>query len=292
MKYKYFLLLVPVLLIAVVELSLRFVGVIDFPLYDVDNVVGYVPRANQSGSFLNRNDWVINDRNMSTATRWEDGEDDLLLVGDSIVWCGNSYRREDRLSFVLQAREAEIAPRRQVWPISAGSWAVVNEVNWLEANRDVLAAAEHVVFVFNSADFGVPSSWRSSLTHPRQRPWSALAYVVQKYLLSQEAPPTPAELIVPPRDPVKALTEITEGCDCNLHIWLYPTKAEFLDPQGKGQALEGGFAPFLAALGDEVTVHRVADIPEWSVDSYKDGIHGSPQGLRILADAIAEGLQD
>ena len=37
------------------EFSTRISGLTNFPLYDIDARVGYIPSKNQSGTFLNRN---------------------------------------------------------------------------------------------------------------------------------------------------------------------------------------------------------------------------------------------
>jgi len=270
------------------EMGARLPGAVDVPIYDADNVVGYVPAPNPSGSFLNRNDWVVNDRGMGGAQPWQDGPDDVLLVGDSIVWCGNSCALRDRLGPRVQ--EALEGEGKTVWPISAGSWAVVNEANWLEANRDVLEAAETLVFVFNSGDFDAPSSWQSPLTHPRARPLSAVLYLVQKRLIRPEAAPTPVDLRVPMRDPVAALADVVAGCDCDVQVWLYPTRAELADPDVAFTALDAGFAPFAEALGDRIALYRVGQIPGWRAALYRDPIHPTPDGTALLARAIAAAL--
>lgn len=292
MRLKRFLLATPILILIALELVARMAGTIDFPLYDANNLVGYVPKANQSGSFLNRNDWAVNDRNMGTRSNWTDGADDLLLVGDSIVWGGNSYAENDRLGPNLQRLIDDQKLSKRVWPISAGSWAVVNETNWLHANPDVFSSAETIVFIFNSKDFGAPSSWADPFTHPREHPYSALAYLAQKYVVESGERTTPEPLRVPSIDPVAALADVVSSCGCTVHIWLYPTKDEFLAPDSAGKALEDGFKPFIGQLGASAKIHRVSEITGWAPTLYKDDIHPTPEGMRILAGAIAKSLNE
>ena len=39
-----------------------------------------------------------------------------------------------------------------VWPIGAGSWSVANELAYLDANPEVVAGADRLVFIVNYAD--------------------------------------------------------------------------------------------------------------------------------------------
>ena len=88
--------------IAVSEVALRAVGFLDFPLHDRDDQIGYLPRPNQSGSFLNTNDWHINSLSMASgAFTPSDSASDILLVGDSIVYGGNAYKMNDRVAHYL-----------------------------------------------------------------------------------------------------------------------------------------------------------------------------------------------
>ncbi len=57
-----------------------------------------------------------------------------------------------------------------LWPISAGSWALRNELAYLRVNPDVVTQIDALVFVFNSGDFAEASSWKCELTHPRTKP--------------------------------------------------------------------------------------------------------------------------
>jgi hypothetical protein len=44
------------------EVGVRMAWFVDFPLYDADASIGYIPKANQRGNFLNKNDRVINEK--------------------------------------------------------------------------------------------------------------------------------------------------------------------------------------------------------------------------------------
>lgn len=182
------------------EVGVRVAGLVDFPLYDADANIGYIPKANQRGSFLNKNDWVINDKHMGAEAFVPDPAGNILLVGDSIVWGGNPYAKADRLGSRLQA-----LVKGKVWPIAAGSWSLQNQLTYLNANPDVVSQMDTIAFVLNSGDLGPPSSWNCSLTHQRERPAVALVYLAKKYLLRWPCEGTPAELQVKTQDPLAML---------------------------------------------------------------------------------------
>lgn len=116
-------------LLIIGEVGLRIAGVTDFPIYDVDDEIGYVPSPSQSGRFLRSHDWVFNEHSMGTARPWSpDARQDVLLIGNSIVMGGNPYRQADKLGPLL-ARQ--LGDHFAVWPIAAGGWTNVNESVYL-----------------------------------------------------------------------------------------------------------------------------------------------------------------
>ena len=268
------------------EAGLRIGGFIDTPVYDVDARTGYIPAANQSGSFLNTRDYAINADHMGTPVPFVPGPGlDVLLVGDSIVWGGNPYKAQERLAPQLQ-----VATDAQVWPISAGSWSLVNQLNYLEDRPAVVAGSDRIVFILNQADFGAPSSWQNPLTHPRKPPRLALQYYVQKYLLKTQPPPTPAELVVPAEEPFAKLAAFLAECECEADFWIYPTKAQLLGTDAGPTAAEMRADMITRAGVEPEHVRLVQDISGWSADLYKDAIHPTPDGFGVLAQGIAATL--
>ncbi len=97
-------------------------GVVDLPIYEANNQIGYIPAPNQSGKFLHKNDYRFNEYSMGAGSFSPDpARFNLLLVGDSIVLGGNPLAESDRLGPQLEKRAGW-----QVWPVSAGSWALQN----------------------------------------------------------------------------------------------------------------------------------------------------------------------
>ena len=87
------------------EAAVREAGMVDFPNYAVDAEIGYIPRPNQHGCFLNRLCRVLNDRSMGTAAAWNPGpHPNVLLIGNSIVMGGDHYDQHDRLGPLVQQK--------------------------------------------------------------------------------------------------------------------------------------------------------------------------------------------
>ncbi|MGK2915981.1 MAG: hypothetical protein ACSLE5_16285 [Porticoccaceae bacterium] len=282
---------------------MRFAGIIDFPLYDADEHIGYIPRPNQAGSFLNQYRWQVNEKSQGSETWQPDQKPDVLLIGDSIVWGGNPYDQPDKLGPTL----ARHLPGMAVWSAAAGSWNVPNEVEYMDRFPEVVSACEYVVWVLNSADLGTRSQWASELTHPRQRPISALWYVFEKYALSglqaklsilgsteipghtEQSPVFLPETEALLRDRLRSLSE-----HARVLVVLWPDRATVA---GDETALAGyrEFASRVHRLALEpVDVLNLLDAPGLTPDLYRDEIHPTPNltpsGNAYLATQIAEKL--
>lgn len=81
-------LLVLVTVVLVAEASVRAFGLVDFALYQANAQSGYIPAANQQGSFLNQNDWQFNALHMGAPAFAPNPVREVLLVGDSVVYGG------------------------------------------------------------------------------------------------------------------------------------------------------------------------------------------------------------
>lgn len=280
------------LLVGTAELLLRVMGMVDFPLYDADARIGYIPKASQEGSFLRRNTWVFNELSMGTARHFDPAaaRQDMLLVGDSIVLGGNTLPQERKLGPLLEAAQV-----RRVWPIAAGSWALRNELRYLRDHPEVSRSVGHIMLVLNSADFGNASSWSCELTHPRQRPGLAVLYIAQKYIYDW-APcgATPSALTVPAGDWRQELRELVEDGLVrpeNTTLVLYPTRKEVEDPALMRRALESRRTELSAVMGPRIRFISVGFDPRWKADLYRDDIHPSPQGYEVLAKTLAANAQ-
>lgn len=277
------------------EITARYFGVLDFPLYDADAEIGYIPKANQKGSFLRQSDWVFNERHMvapalgnlgPSSTGGQTGE--VLLIGDSIVYGGNAYTQNERLGPQLQD-----LLRRPVWSIAAGSWSLQNELTWLQKNSDILPRVRTVVFVLNNGDLAPASSWSCSWTHPRQRPLSAMSYLTGKYLLKLPCEGTPEALKVPARDPIPMLKKFLEQSKAagNKTLFvLYPDRSEVDDQSRRALGVESIRIVLEDAGVKRETIVSVGRDARWDrhIEYYKDSVHPTAEGMRILAAVLKD----
>ncbi len=256
---------------------MRLSGVLDFPLFAPGPPFGYIPQPNQNGRFLNRNDWVFNEISMGTARPFTPApqKHDEVLLGDSIVSGGNPYRQADRLGVRLEEAADHI-----VWPISANSWGLSNELTYLEHHPEVVAGADSFTFVLNSKDLGPASVWASEQTHPTHRPASALAYVLSKTFIHHKTPDEPTAITWP-----RQWASFTANAHRPIRVVLYPTKAEAADQVLRRQQLTD---PLMKALSrPNVQFLDVGADGGWNAMLYRDDIHPTPDGTRRLAKILS-----
>lgn len=288
MKWTRWMAVSSLALLAAGEITVRLMGLGDFPLYETNNVIGYIPKASQQGAFMNTNDWVFNSLHMGTGEFKPGPGRDVLLVGDSLVYGGNNYRQVERLGPSL-ARH--LPPGAQVWPIGAGSWSVHNELTWLMQHADVVRQVDDVVFVFNSSDLeDSGSSWRCESTHPTHAPVSVLWYSVRKHLNLEHCPDVPHGSAVPDRpwrQTMKAWLASPEVQGKRIHFVLYPYKSEFMN--GRGEPTFSSMRNLLAEIGITHSLD-VSKSPRWNPTLFRDGIHPTAEGNEVLGQLIAEAL--
>lgn len=270
--------------LVLIEIGIRASGIVDFPLYDANNHIGYIPKPNQSGSFLWLHDWQFNSLSMGAPEfKPTDKDIDILLIGDSIVLGGNPYKQVDRLGPQLQKIHGG-----NVWPISAGSWALRNELIYLNSHPEVVAAVDELIFILNSGDFAEASSWACEETHPRSYPVYATAYFIKKYIYNgSSCGAISAGLKVSKGDWRVELRQFLQSepvMKKKITFFLYPDKEEFSDDELRYQKLES-HATELARVGAK-KIYSVGRDLRWSSTLYRDGIHPTERGTKTLAIII------
>lgn len=275
------------LTLVLAEVLVQLSGVLDFPVYKADNQIGYIPAPGQSGKFLNSREWEFNAYSMNAGTFKPDGSRfNVLLVGDSIVLGGNPLAQSERLGPQL-----EKFTDWQVWPVSAGSWALQNEFSYLRSHQEILDRIDAVTFVWNSGDFEGPSSWASELTHPLKRPFPGLLYVARKYGFASVQPPqVRAELQVRPRDWGADLHDFSRTFKRPIFIFMYPNLDELEHPAKMNDQLDSRIPDLQARLNKNANISRVADSLNWNSGRYRDGMHPDSQGNSALAKIIVSGM--
>lgn len=284
-------------LAAVVEISVRVSGLVDFPIYRVDSAIGYLAMPNQAGQFLRKNDWAFNDKSMATTTPWTPNlRPNILLIGNSVVMGGNPYEQKDKLGNLVGI---DVGARYSVWPIAAGGWSSVNEVAYLQREPDVVSKANFFVWEYMAGGLSALSGWRGDYVFPTRRPVCASCYAFRRYVLPRLMSLPTNEL--PPKGPlaVEHLAEFERSVDQlsrvvgSRHpgiIFLYPDKQQTLMAKGSEEWLpERRSIQAVCARHGLILVDIAAD-PRWTTSLYRDGTHPTVQGNDVLAHILTAAI--
>lgn len=260
-------------LIVATEIAARLA--FDFPLYEADDRIGYWLKPDQHGAFLFTKDWAFNGDRLGVAEEFKPSSKlDVLLVGDSIVYGGNSFEQGEKLGPLLEA-----ATGWQVWPAAAGSWALKNQLEFLDSKPHLVDGADVVVFVLNSGDFGPPSEWRSEYTHPRRKPLFYLPYLFLRYFGESE-PESPPSAVSQYDETAKAWAAFVGQADKPVVVVAYANRSE------AGSHCEWVPAAFFAA-GD----WSCFDPSKLGGEPFADGIHLNPEAVPALARAVSAAVR-
>ena len=278
---KYF-----ILFFLVLELLTRLTRISDFPLYEANNKIGYIPKAKQKGKFLWTHHWRFNEYHMGSGSFNPSNAEDILLIGDSIVLGGNPLKESERLGPSLQ-RKLKLS----VWPISAGSWGMRNELIYLNSNPDVVKNIDTFIFVWNSGDFNQASSWSCETTHPTHAPISAFLYIFQKYVYSFQncTGVIQPEFLVPNGDWHKELKIFVNSVSMKnkkVVACLYPDINEEKDAHLIKLMLDDHINEIHEAGISNVI--SIAHDQRWGIKYYRDVIHPNGKGNDVLADIISK----
>jgi hypothetical protein len=282
-------------LIGAAELTLRYLRYDEFPIYDTDAKIGYIPKPNQAGCFLGRYCWTLNERSMLNEPWVPDREHGILVIGDSLVWGEVRMAPRDKLGACLQS---VMGGHYRIWSVGAGSWANLNEVEYLKRNEDVIRNIHGLVWIANAGDFSYRSLWASDYTHPRQRPRFLVGYLAGKAAIPWLKHLLPASF-QEQEQPVASDAEVSAETARELRAWLksaprdllqhslfvwYPDAAEL-------KTRNPATSHLLSAVRESVEAEgfRFFDLrgdARWRSDCYRDPIHPSAEGDRVLASVL------
>ena len=271
-------LLIATLILFGLELGARAAHVDDVPLYLANNRIGYIIAPNQSGNFLLSHGWAFNELSMGTHMRFRrDVPGSVLLIGDSVVLGGNPFTPTQRLGAQLSK-----ATGRTIWPISAGSWALQNELQYVTDHLDVVRNVDQVVLVSNSGDFDDPSSWANELTHPRERHVWTTWQLFRKYVWPPRTPLTPPDLKVTKRALGPLLARSLAASRRPWIVLIYPDQNELRREE------PCGFRPPAILLNPKLRLFCLKKSGVWQPSFYRDAIHPTTQGTHLLALLIGK----
>lgn len=277
------------------EVVLRCMGLLDFPLYNVDSQIGYLAKPNQSGLFLNRNYWTFNGQSMPTERRWNPMKGcNVLLVGNSIVMGGNPYDQSQKLTAQL---ERLIDTSIAIWPCAIGGWTNLNEIEYLRHHSDVANSADLVLWEYMQGGLSEITTWRGEVLFPTRFPVLATLYTYQKYVAprlplggpASELPPTgyPNPKNLEKFDSALASFNLRRGSNESVGIiWLYPKQSDLKLARAQKEWLPERSYISEIARKNNFTVIDLSAHAEWTDTLYRDGVHPTPLGNTILAKIL------
>jgi hypothetical protein len=283
---------------AIGEIAVRASGMVDFPIYEVEDAIGYLPRPAQHGCLLRRRCWVFNDLSMGTGVAWNPaGHLNLTLIGNSIVMGGNPYDQSQKLGPLLQQRLGE---RYAVWPIAAGGWTNVNESVYLMQHPQIARHTDVFIWEFMSGGLSQLSPWRGEYVFPSTRPICALCYVLRRYALGPALKLDPGEL--PPQGGTSAanlaafeaqlaLMADGDGGQRQGILFLYPGKSELQQARAGREWLPERAQVEALSRRYSLQIIDVARDPRWSENLYREDWHPNVQGNVVLADILSDALK-
>ncbi|MGO9993819.1 MAG: hypothetical protein ACLPTF_15080 [Steroidobacteraceae bacterium] len=285
-------------LLAITEISVRLSGITDFPIYAVDNEIGYIVKPNQSGMFLNKNSWAFNSKSMPTAEEWNPSlRRNILLIGNSIVMGGNPYEQKDKLAAFIAS---DTGDKYSIWPVAAGGWTNINEAVYLRRNPDVVKAADFFVWEYMSGGLSGLSLWRGDYVFPSAHPASSGWYAFRRYIVPRlmkinmnELPPV-GDLRENHRASFEAsIAELSKasGSEHPGLIFTYPTRQELLASAHEEWLPERDALKEICRKYGLVMVD-VAKSPLWNASLYRDGVHPTVAGNALLAKIISDSIAD
>lgn len=278
------------------EATVRGLGMIDFPVYNVDMEIGYVIKENQTGNFLNSNDWYFNDKGMPIRKNWDQKEHpNILLIGNSIVMGGNPFRQQDKLTQRLQDKLGEPPV---VWPIANGGWTEINEMVYLDRHPEIVAAADYVAWEYGAGGLSRATPWAGEYVFPSHRPLYATWYVLRRYvapklmsfLRSSELPATgepDAENLLSFDRHVHALATATCRSRPGI-IWLFPSAEQLAEARNYREWLPERSQISKIAAENGLRIVDISTYEEWDRSLYRaDGVHPTAEGNAVLASILS-----
>ena len=278
-----------------VEVTVRAAGLVDFPVYDAGGEISYLPKANQSGSFLDKNDWHFNDKSMPIARNWDPSlHPNVLLIGNSIVMGGNPYRQEDKLVARIQKLLGE---RPVVWPIAVGGWTQLNEMAYLARHPEVATDADYIAWEYMGGGLSGATPWFGEYVFPTRKPDYATWYSLRRYMLPHifgsfvinELPVAGSAQDINVGKFDAAVAEITRsgGRARRGIIWLYPTVAQFEEAKAGEEWLPERLKIEKIANKYGLRIVDISSKPEWNAALYRDdGVHPSVEGTEVLGSIL------
>jgi lysophospholipase L1-like esterase len=193
------------LIVLACELILRHVwGLGNPPLLQADAEIGYLFQANQDLSRFG-NQVHINQfyqRSPDITPLPAAGVHRILVLGDSVTWGGVVVTQSETFPSILESNLREAGGRYEVLNASAGSWAVGNELAYLQ--RFGTFGSDLVIWEIGSNDLLQEKSTSVSVgvhpSMPNRKPSTAIGELINRYgvpyletMMSHDESPAPPD---------------------------------------------------------------------------------------------------
>jgi hypothetical protein len=161
--------------------------------------------------------------------------------------------------------------------------------------QNIVDNSEFLVWIFNSGDFNKQTTWQSQFTHPTYKPFSALFYVMGKFVLPQnlfglKTTQENANLNINQiQNTISFIKKISEKKKKTL-IVLWPSEDELLNE--KSRTFYYKIKNELEQIkSDKIDFIDITELGVINPKFYKDGIHPNPVGVSVLSEIISSNLQ-
>lgn len=266
------------------EVSIRSLGLTNYPIYSRAPGVIYFQTPNQHGSFKNQNLWYVNDQGFGNAEPWTSSGKNCLLVGDSVVHGGNLVDHSRRIGTLAAKKWGHT-----VWVVSAGGWNLLNELEFLRLHPNQVKAANCIVFVLNNGDFGKAGSW-DPVPFPTSKPSLATPYFIKRYIAPHFSDLPQIDTSVDRASEERwsyLLDDFLENYRGPVTFVLYPNKQALLDKQlwEKNTSI---IRSYVGRHRDRIHIYDLRSAGSLRTGFYRDEIHPNPIGNEFIAEVISD----
>lgn len=279
------------------EIALRSIGFLSAPLYRDSDSSKYVQVENQDLTRFG-NHFVTNEYSMRSLPLKED-EYRVLVAGDSVL-NGGTQTDHDMLATSMLEKDLNndaLDKNIRVLNASSGGWGIDNVAGFVRENGDF--DAKLIVLVLNShdaiGDMGESDVAGTNLNFPDEQYPLAWFELLDRYLI----PRVKAALNIGQVDEATNNSdgqEHSEGwnffvdyCQKNnipLVIYLHVTQHEL----AQGEYDENG--KWIMDFAKTNGIPLVSDIKEISAEDYRDDIHLSGEGQKVIYDILYPILEE
>ncbi len=277
---------------------LRFgLGFGSIPVYHTSAVYEYGLSPNQELTRFGKH-FKINAAGMRSEALGE-GEFRILKFGDSVLNGGVATDQPMLASSILESRLSATFPEKglRVLNVSAGSWGPDNAYAWMQTHGDFHARA--IVLLFSSHDWQDQMSFQNVVGnvpfYPASQPtWAigdAITWLLSRHFTRVDwgalpqipgGQPNPG----PHNSGWEAFAAYADSVGIPLLVYHHPARGEW----EQGAWMPNGLA--LQAWLNQNSINTISGLSAgYTAEAYRDDIHPSDVGQRIIADALEQHLQ-